>query len=333
LWLAACAVGLAGLEAPGDDAQSAPPAPARTASDEESPILPALEPLRAPGAPLTPPPEIPPFNPEELQPTEDLTAPSHDATDAGDNPAGDDAGPLITDWSSLLRGVALELIPEDYADDRHWGATEKITVGVKVRTSGGRLQLEERRKRVNHGLWRRVRVQPIRPDQTLRIEVRSLTAKPAGDYRCELWLQLRARCEVQFAHWVYGVKGLNGTADADISVQVRLIGGMELVTIPSGGWLPAVKLIPAIDDLDLKLTDLDVRRIGVVGGWAAEELGNGARKGVEDLLQSQEPRLLKRARRKLARAAADWTWRPGDFALPGAADHAADAASVQGLAP
>ena len=54
-------------------------------------------------------------------------------------------------------------------------------------------------------------------------------------------------------------------------------------------------LEPQINDLKIFLTDLDVKRIGQLGGDLVEELGRGLRHDIENLIQAQEGRATNKA--------------------------------------
>jgi hypothetical protein len=56
---------------------------------------------------------------------------------------------------------------------------------------------------------------------------------------------------------------------------------------------------PEVADVKLRLTDLDVRRIGKVEGDAAEALGDASLKVVQHFIEEQEPRVRKRLREEI----------------------------------
>ena len=210
--------------------------------------------------------------------------------------------PVELCWSDLAREIALNVIPESYRDDRHWDKTERINSGVKVKTKGGQVRFEPREKKVNHGFWRRFSMSLLNPDQTFQLDIKNVRQTPEGATRFDLFVQVRARCETKFAPWTYGVKGLNGSVESDVTVQALLDCSFRVDSqFEANSVLPAFALKPEFHDLDLKLTDVDTRKIGLLGGWVAEELGNGTRKAFEDLLQSQEKPLLERIRKTVAK--------------------------------
>lgn len=207
---------------------------------------------------------------------------------------------LDTSWSEIVEDLVVNLIPENFSDDRHWGKTEKVSRGVRVRTKGGQVRLEQREKKVNHGFWRRVKVKLLDPQKTLQLEIRNVRTTEDGSTRFDLSLQVRARCDTQFTFWTYDVKGLNGSVESDVTVRALADCSFQIeTTSKEDSFLPEVAFAPQVHDLDLKLTDVDTRRVGIVGGWVADELGNFTRTAMEDLLQSQEPKILERIRKSI----------------------------------
>jgi len=222
-------------------------------------------------------------------------APADDATAAT-------ASPATISWSEIARDIALNLIPENYRDDRHWDKTERIRSGVRVKTKNSQVRFEPRDRKVNHGFWRRFSLSLLNPEKTFRLEIRNVRQTPEKATRFDLFLEVRARCESQFAVWSYGVKGLNGSVESDVTVQALVDCSFRVVSeFEKESVLPVFVLQPEIHDLDLKLSDVDTRKIGLLGGWLADELGNGTRKAFEDLLQAQEKPILERIRKTIAK--------------------------------
>lgn len=202
-------------------------------------------------------------------------------------------------FSEILRLLLLESMKSEYVDLRHWKGTAKRFDGFHVR--GARISKRERD--VPHGIWRRYRVNLIRPEKTFEATVEQLEPDTSGNIPFSILVSLRARCEATFVWWTYGVKGLNGTAVSDATLHLKL----QLVTNPKlnfrlDGRLPRVELQPRVTQVDLKLKDLDVRQIGILKGDLAEVLGDGSRKAVEALMQQQEGKIRDKLQKSLEEA-------------------------------
>ncbi len=196
----------------------------------------------------------------------------------------------------ILRVALLQAIDEEYVDERKWGRTTERFDGFHVQG----LRISKRERRVNHGFWQRYRVRLVRPEETLKIDVKQ---EPGVDDRINftLSMQLRAHCEATFAWWNYGVKGLNGTAVSEATIWVRL----DLETNPQFKFslespFPRVDFDPKVKALELKLKDIDLHRLGVFDGPVVSLIGDGSRKAVEDLLQQRTEKLKGQLQKQLS---------------------------------
>ena len=198
----------------------------------------------------------------------------------------------------LVRETIVELVPHIFVDETAWNRDTERFDGFRIRG----LRIEERKKRVNHGFWQRYQVQLIQPDENLRITIRQLDGAPEKRVRFDVSTALRARIEVTYAFWTYGVKGLNGTTVADATIHTRLrLSVAPRARFEHGSWLPSLAIEPRVDAVWLRLKDLDVRRIGVIGPAVAEPLGDGSRKAIEAFMQSQSGRLKQKLQARLDR--------------------------------
>ena len=112
----------------------------------------------------------------------------------------------------------------------------------------------------------------------------------------------RMRCVVRFEQWVLGVKGLNFPVVSDAVVQMD--ARCELVVSTERrekSFLPDVILAPSLQRVRLTLRDIDTHRVGEIRGDIAEELGNGSRSFLQDLLHKQEAKVVKKANAAIAK--------------------------------
>ena len=105
----------------------------------------------------------------------------------------------------------------------------------------------------------------------------------------------RLRCTADAVYWNYGVRGPNTTVLTDLTLQAKTDWRLVLENKDSGclGTL-STAWSPKIQRVRLRIRDFDVRRIGLIGGDVADELGDASRGIVEDLLKQQQPRVLRR---------------------------------------
>ncbi|QDU38917.1 hypothetical protein Mal4_32490 [Maioricimonas rarisocia] len=218
--------------------------------------------------------------------------------EAVDEPSVIDALPADANWSEIIEALLLEAIPQDYEDLRHWGKKTEVFDGFRVRG----LRISKRTKDVNHGLWRRYRVRLLHPEKTFDLEVRDLQPAGRGRFTFRVVVTARARCHVKLTQWALGVKGLSTSSEADVRVRMWADCSLGIRTErPDGQWLPDLVFEPDVHRIRLSVLDVDVRRIGPIGGTVAEEIGDGSRLVVEDLLRQREGKLVRKARKVIDR--------------------------------
>ena len=203
-------------------------------------------------------------------------------------------------WAEIIRATVIATLPEKKVQDKHWGQTASVFSRYEIKTRKGRLSMKPITKEVNHGFWQRQTVTMLQPDETLQIEFQNAQRQPDGKLTFTMRVVLRARVSTEFAHWVYGVKGLIGEVEADVTVAAVTNCSLDLMTVQEkGDLLPSLQLVPEVTDLKLKVHDIDARKIGLIGGWAAEQIGDGSRSSVNCILNEFEGAILKDLRRKI----------------------------------
>lgn len=195
----------------------------------------------------------------------------------------------------VIRLCLLQALSEEFVDEKNWGETTPRFDGVRVRG----LRISKRERDVNHGFWHRYKAKLIQPEETFDVHIQQ-EAGADQSIRFTILIDLKARCETTFVLWTYGVKGINGTTTSDAKLQLRLV----IDTKPQFKFsldtpLPRLELSPQVVSLNLKLRDLDLHRVGVIGGSAATVMGDASRKVIEELLQQQEGRIKKKLQQQI----------------------------------
>ncbi len=222
-------------------------------------------------------------------------------------PASSDTlnGPEVneaTSWSEIVRSVLLTAIPDKYEDRKHWDRRREVFDGVRVHQRGVHLQVTERRKLVNDGAWHKYRIELPNPDQRLQLTLGEIHTAGPGAFSCAVHVVVKPRCTAWFEQWVLGVKGLNLKVVSDATVHMYATCRLAIRTeFRPHSLLPDVVLEPSLVSLKLRLTDIQTHRIGVIGGDVAEELGNGSRRFLADLLKDREAKVLKKVNAAIAK--------------------------------
>jgi hypothetical protein len=217
-------------------------------------------------------------------------------TPALDAPASAPRFPFV----SLLRDLSREVVPDEFEEREDWGRQVRVFSGFDVRGRPPDLRISRRTKLVNHGVWRRFRVQFIHPERRLHLEVRNVQFEPGSGVTFQVVCSARVRCTAQAVVWNYGVKGLSSSLQSDATVRVvaeaRITSEDEA---KPGSLFSLVVFRPEVTELKLRLADLDVRRVGLIGGDAADELGDASKRTIERLLERQEPELRRTIAKKI----------------------------------
>lgn len=204
-----------------------------------------------------------------------------------------------TNFSELLRALLMESMKADYVDNRDWRGTVERFDGFQTRG----LRISKREREVPHGIWRRYRATLIQPEKNFDVQVAQLPVTAEGAVPFSILISLRARCEATFVWWTYGVKGMNGTAISDASLQLQIL----LETSPRLAFslekpIPHLELRPKVTNVELRLKDLDLRRLGVFHGDLIKVLGDGSTKAVEALIRQQEGKIRDQLQKGLDKA-------------------------------
>ncbi len=266
------------LKRPPASRPSLPPLPTLDREPIRPPLMPAAEPRPRPDE--SEPPQVPALTEKTL-------------------------GPLLEDteaWSKIVTAIAREAVPDKYEDRSHWGKTKEVFGGLDIEPRPGRIapKISKHKIRVRHGFWRKYRIDLIKPEETFNVAIRNIKVKQPGQFDFNVRVTIRLRVSSRVESWVRGVKGFNMEVVSDATVVVVILSSLAVTSdLPPGQLIPDIVLLPEVRGIKLYLTDLDTRKIGVIGRDLANELGDGSRKFIEKLLQKQEKKLLAKARKEI----------------------------------
>lgn len=210
-----------------------------------------------------------------------------------ESPVGVRQAPNLSD---LVRDIIIESTKEGHVNEKHWNKTATRFDGLKING----LKISKRKKKVRHGFCRKYSAALRNPDQTFHLAIKEITIPGEDVTAYSIDAKLKARCEGTFAHYTYGVKGVNGTMISDADIRVRLIISIDpKAQFSLSAPIPRVQLNAKVRDVDFWLTDIDVHRVGILDGKLVELIGDGAEEALEELLQGQESQVKKKLQKKL----------------------------------
>jgi len=189
--------------------------------------------------------------------------------------------PLVTHW---VRAA----IPKKYEDNKKWGGTKEVFAGLKITRRGLRIKTRRRRKRVNHGTWKKYRVQLVDPKK-LDLKYSEVTRSKSGKLKFSVAATGDLLVHARLAQWERGLQLLNISADAEAKVTLYVTCEAGLRT--GNSLIPTIGLDLKVLEADIKIHKFRLRRLSQIRGPIAKELG----RGVEHFLK----RYLRKYRHKL----------------------------------
>jgi hypothetical protein len=215
--------------------------------------------------------------------------------------------------SELVESIVRASVPGTISNDKHWDKHEEVFAGVRVRTSGLRVRISKRKQRVRHGFWRRYDVTLIDPERTLKVRISDIEPLGGGHWTYTVNAEVQANVVTRFEHWNLGAKLLNTSSEADATLRLRADCSLQVRLEQDAEAGSVVVFAPDVTRVDLALPNLDVRKVGELRGEVATDLGDGLEEVVEDLLQTQEDSVRKRANKEIAQRADDLRIPLGEF--------------------
>jgi hypothetical protein len=223
------------------------------------------------------------------------------AAHAQEPPVLDDSS--IKALAEMLRGALLQFLPSPlYEASPGWGQTKEVAVGVKWQGKGLSVHPEVSRAPRNHGVWRKVKVTALDPQESLAFELRSVRqAEPLKlTFTAELALNVRAEAERQ--KWEAGVRISSSSLQARVRLHLTLDCVAEARIEATDAVLPDMIFRLRVVRADLQYDNLVVEHVAGIGGTGARLLGEAVRGGIHRFHPSLERGLLARADAAIVRA-------------------------------
>src|SRR5690606_18018271 len=215
--------------------------------------------------------------------------------------------------SELVESIVRASVPRAISNAKHWNKHEEVFAGVKVRGDGLKVRISKRKQRVRHGFWRRYDVTLIDPERTLKVRISDVQPQGGGRWTYTVTAEVRAQVVTRFEQWSLGVKLFNTSSEADATLRLPAGCALHVGLEQDETAGPLIVFAPEVKRVDLALPNLDVKKVGELRGDLASDLGDGLEEVVEDLLQTQQGSVRKRANKEIARREDDLRIPLGEF--------------------
>ncbi|HMC12428.1 MAG TPA: hypothetical protein VKH44_14105 [Pirellulaceae bacterium] len=195
--------------------------------------------------------------------------------------------------ADLAKEVLLKSLKPVYEKQENWGHQKELVAGYQWRQIDGHWQADKVTKKVNDGLWRMYRVTLENAARNLQIRFTAPRPIENGRTAFQVFLNARVGFDARQEQWTLGVKGLNFHVEGDATIAARLD-----VTIAVGPAKDAsfgtIEVQPEVTAVNLRLVDLTLKRLDIIHGDAARELGNAFEDILAGELHRREGEVMKK---------------------------------------
>jgi len=204
------------------------------------------------------------------------------------------------DIDRLLTKLALDNMPHSFEETKDWGKQSERWDGVKFYREGSRIETQRRKKKVNHGTWKKYAAQLRNPAEEFTIQVKNM--RETNDDKLAFDVHFLAHLDIQGrqAKWVKGVQlysiGVEGHTKIRLVVSIELEVKMGLTSFP-----PDLVFVPVATDADIMVDEFRIDRFGKAGGEFAQQVTKGVRSELDEKIAEKKQKLLSKINKNLSK--------------------------------
>ncbi len=208
--------------------------------------------------------------------------------------------------------LVLELLPDKFEQDKHWGKTHDRWDGLHVHMDGLKISTKRRWKSVNHGTWKKYQVSPVDPDKHLIVRVEKLREVKPGTVGLDLHLGARLNLLARLQEWNNGVRLLSITTEAVADVELQV--GLEVHTaLDAAKFPPDVIIQPVANEAEVRLGSFRLTRVSKAKGPLVHELGEALEGLLRKRLREENKDLAEKINRQINKRQEDLRLSLQDF--------------------
>jgi hypothetical protein len=202
--------------------------------------------------------------------------------------------------AEMAKEVLLKSLPPEYEKKENWGHQKDLVTGYEWRQHDGHWQADKVTKKVNDGRWRTYRV---KLDNAARnLQIRFTTPHQADDGRTafQVFLTAKLGIEADQEQWTLGIKGLNFQVAGEATIAARLDLTVAIHPV-SGAGFGTIEVQPEVTAIELQLVDLTLKRLDMIHGDLARELGHAFEDILAGELHKKEGEITKKINLEIAK--------------------------------
>jgi hypothetical protein len=186
--------------------------------------------------------------------------------------------------SQIASRLIAEAIPREYERSKDWGRTKNITTGLRSSGNFFDFDIHRRKTAVNHGVWKKYRVELVEPEQNLVVRVENLRTIAPGQYALTLFITTKLHGWARAKVYDRGIHLIAVEAEGDAKIALWLDAEFALERVSTETYVPGIALRPRVTAARLALEEFRITRISDIRGAFARELGQALRDVIEEEL-------------------------------------------------
>jgi len=228
-------------------------------------------------------------------PTAKPSTPSPQPVLTQQEPSSADAGEEI---DNLITSLVLENIPHTFEETKDWGGQDERWDGIKFRREGLRIETKRRKKKVNHGTWKKYSAELLNPDEEFAIQLKNMRETPGEKMAFDVHFTAHLKIAGRQSKWVKGVQLYSLSAHGH--TKVRLVVSMEMgVDMDINRFPPDLVFKPVATDADLIVDEFRLDRVGKAGGEVAQQVSKSVRSSLDEKITEKKNKLVEKINKQI----------------------------------
>lgn len=214
------------------------------------------------------------------------------------------AKPEFAELENLLKQIVVAQLPKVHEDRSKWGGTIPVP-DKKIAFKKLRKKIEtERGNELPHGTWKRSKLWVDDPNRDVKITVYEFRSVDGKKSMLRVGALIAAHGEIEQQNWSRGIRLLDLIVRADSKVAIVLECDVATMLKANGIW-PELALEPTVKSCKIDLVDFRLKRVGVIEGKMAEQLGQELEEVLKRLVRRYEPKIVEKANAAIAKSLRD----------------------------